>query len=36
MELLKICHGLEERLLDSSEEEIEFIADLVSFSSRII
>lgn len=30
MELLKICNGLEERLLEGSEEEIELIADLVS------
>lgn len=30
-DLLKMCHGLEERLLASSPEEIELIADLVMF-----
>jgi hypothetical protein len=29
-ELLKLCHGLEERLFSSSAEEVELIADLVS------
>jgi hypothetical protein len=29
LDLLKICPGLEERLTNSSEEEIELIADLV-------
>jgi hypothetical protein len=28
-ELLKICPGLEKRLTDSSEEEIELVTDLV-------
>ena len=30
-ELLKICDGLQEKLLASSEEEVELVADLVSF-----
>jgi hypothetical protein len=30
MELMKLCPGLEERILASSEEEVELIADLVS------
>jgi hypothetical protein len=30
MELMKHCPGLEERILASSEEEIDMIADLVS------
>ena len=30
LELLSICPGLEERLTNSTEEEIGFIADLVS------
>ena len=28
-ELLKICDGLQEKLLASSEEEVELVADLV-------
>ena len=27
--LLKLCHGLEEQLLNASTEEVELIADLV-------
>ena len=34
-QLLEICDGLEQRLLDSSEEEIYLMADLVSFSDVI-
>lgn len=29
-ELLKMCHGLEDRLLDGSDEDVTNIADLVS------
>lgn len=29
-ELLKMCHGLEDRLLDGSNEDVTNIADLVS------
>jgi hypothetical protein len=32
MELLKLCPDLEERLLNSSEEEVEILAELVSSS----
>lgn len=30
LQLLKLCYGLEQRLLDASSEEVELIADLVS------
>jgi hypothetical protein len=29
-ELLNICVGLEDRLLSGSDEEVEFVADMVS------
>jgi hypothetical protein len=32
--LLKLCHGLEEQLLNASTEEVELIADLVRHAAE--
>jgi hypothetical protein len=34
-DLLKHCPGLEDRLTNSSEDEVELIADLVRFQSSL-
>jgi hypothetical protein len=34
-ELLKLCHGLDERLSNSSAEEVELMADLVSAENNV-